>query len=467
MKEFKLFINGEWVNSTGKEKIMVENPATKEIIAVVPDGNVNDIDKAVDACKDALKSWAASPKKRAECLYRLADYFENHEEEIARVITMELGAPVKMCRDWHVSSAKDETRYYADAAKNFIYEKKENEYILRREPYGIVAGLTPWNCPLDQITLKILPALAAGNCVILKPSQMTPLTAICFAKGIEKAGFPKGVFNLITGRGSGIGNLLSEHPDIRMISFTGSTYVGKNVAKISLRDIKKCILELGGKSASIVLESANLEEAVNSILWDCFRNNGETSNAITRMLIPENKKVEIEKIIIEKYKEYVVGDPTNPNTDIGPLINEKSFYKVKWYIEKGLDEGATMLCGEVPDNCDNGYYVKPVVFTNVVNSMTIAQEEIFGPVLSVITYKNIDEAIEIANDSQYGLCGGVFGEELEAVEVARKMETGSIHINNAYFPIGASFGGYKQSGVGRENSMETFKEYLEIKAISL
>lgn len=467
MDKLKLYINGQWCSSMNDEEICVENPATKEIIAVVPCGSEEDVKKAIEGAKVALPKWAESPEKRAECLYRLADYFESHEEEIAKTITLELGAPVKMSKDWHVDAAKRETRYYAEQAKKFEYETEEDGYILRREPYGIVAGLTPWNYPLDQITLKILPALAAGNCVILKPSQMAPLTAYHFAKGIEESGFPDGVFNLITGKGSELGNILANNPDIRMISFTGSTSAGRDVGRMALSNIKKFTLELGGKSASIILDSANMETAIDSILCDCFMNTGQTCNAITRMLVPEGKKEEAQKIIVEKAKQYIVGNPLDIDTDIGPLINEKSFNKVKEYILRGIEEGARMIVGEVPENCNNGYYVSPVVFMDVDNSMTIAREEIFGPVLSVISYKDVNEAIKIANDSPYGLCGGVWGDKEEAINVARKMETGTVRINDASIPLGAPFGGYKESGIGRENALITMDEYLEIKAITL
>ena len=338
-------------------------------------------------------------------------------------------------------------------------------YLLRREPYGIVAGITPWNYPLDQITLKILPALAAGNCVILKPSQMAPMTAYYFIYAMEEAGLPAGVVNLVTGCGAEVGNVLASHPDIRMISFTGSTSAGRKVNELALSNIKKCTLELGGKSAGIVLESADLKLAVDTVLTDCFMNTGQTCNAITRMLIPNTMKDKIIKYMLEKYKTFKVGNPLEPDTDIGPLINEKSWYKVKEYIELGIGEGAEMLVGDIPTDCKNGYYVEPVIFTNVNNKMRIAQEEIFGPVLCVITYDTVDEAIDIANDSPYGLCGAVFGEEKEAIDIARKMDTGVICINGAGICSGAPFGGYKQSGIGRESCIQSMDEYMEIKSI--
>lgn len=466
MENLKLYIGGKWIDGHSGKVIEVENPATKQIIGTVPRGDAEDVEAAVAAAKDGFLAWKKySGADRGECLRKAAEYFKQHQKEIAATITAELGAPVSMSEDWHVAAAEGEAVEFAEFAENFVYEEKKEGYILRREPFGIVAGITPWNYPLDQITLKILPALAAGNCVILKPSQMAPMTAYHFAKAMEAAGLPDGVFNLVTGCGAEVGNVLASHPDIRMISFTGSTAAGRQVNELALSNIKKCALELGGKSAGIVLESADMQGAVDAVLTDCFMNTGQTCNAITRMIIPSSKKEMLEEMMVKKAAEFIVGDPLNPATDIGPLINEKSWRKVKEYIQIGLDEGAVMLTGEIPDNCDNGYYVKPVVFTEVKNSMRIAQEEIFGPVLSVITYDTVEEAIAIANDSPYGLCGAVYGSEEDAIEIARQMETGVVCINGAGICSGAPFGGYKESGIGRESCIQSVDEYLEIKSI--
>lgn len=466
MEELKLYIGGKWVDGHSGEKIEVENPATKEIIGTVPRGDEEDVNAAVEAAKAGYTVWKGySAADRAACLRKLANYFEIHSSEIAKTITEELGAPISMSEDWHVGAAAREARFFADCAESFSYEEKKDGYILRREPFGIIAGITPWNYPLDQVTLKILPALAAGNCAILKPSQMTPMTAYHFARGIEQSGFPAGVFNLVTGRGGEVGNVLAKHPDIRMISFTGSTSAGREVGRLALSNIKKCTLELGGKSAGIVLESADLKLAVDLILEDCFMNTGQTCNAMTRMLIPASKKEEIEKLMVESAAKFKVGDPLDKDTVIGPLISEKAFNSVKKYIEEGVRENARMLVGEIPEGCEDGYYIKPVIFTDVDNKMKIAQEEIFGPVLSVITYETKEEAVAIANDSPYGLCGGVFGAEDEALEIARQMETGVIRINGAEICSGAPFGGYKQSGIGRESCIQSVDEYMEIKAI--
>lgn len=466
METMKLYIGGKWVESHSKEFIDVENPAQRKIIGRVPAGNAKDVDAAVEAAKKGFQIWKNyTGEQRGATLRRAADYFEAHSKEIADTITAELGAPVSMSEDWHVSAAAGEAREFAEFAEQFIYEEKKTGYILRREPYGIVAGITPWNYPLDQITLKILPALAAGNCVILKPSQMAPLTAYHFARAMEAAGLPDGVFNLVTGRGGEVGNVLASHPDIRMISFTGSTDAGRQVNTLALSNIKKCTLELGGKSAAIVLEGADLKKAAEAVVTDCFMNTGQTCNAITRMLIPADRSEEAEAFIKEAVAELKVGDPLDETVDIGPLINEKSWKKVKEYIEIGLNEGARMITGEIPKSCDNGYYVKPVVFMDVTNDMRIAREEIFGPVLCVIAYNNIEEAIKIANDSPYGLCGAVFGDEDLAIDTARKIETGVICINGSGICKGAPFGGYKESGNGRESCIQSVDEYMEIKAI--
>lgn len=468
MKKYRLYIGGKYVDGHSGEYIRVENPATKQTVAQVPLGDEADVDYAVQEAAKGLEIWSGmSGEERSEYLYRMAEYFDSHQEEIAATVTEELGAPVSMSLDWHVSAAGNEIRYYADIAKSFPYEEKRKGYIRRREPFGIVAALTPWNYPLEQITLKMIPAIAAGNCVILKPSQMTPMTAYYFAEAAEYAGLPSGVMNIVTGRGSEVGNILAKHPDIRMISFTGSTSAGREVGENALSNIKKFTLELGGKSAGLVLPGADIKAAAESIAEDCFMNTGQTCNAMTRMLVQRSDLAVAEEYLKSAAERYVVGDPLDGSTDIGPLINEKAFYKVCDYIRLGIKEGARLVTGEIPENCDKGYYVKPVVFSDVDNSMRIAQEEIFGPVLCLIPYDTVDEAIDIVNDSPYGLCGGVYGKEDEAIDAARKIDSGSVRINGAAVITGAPFGGYKQSGVGREASEDTFDEYLEIKAILL
>lgn len=466
MENKKLYIGGQWVESEGRAWIEVENPANGTIIAKVPDSSTADVDKAVEAAKAGLEIWKnTSPKKRAAFLYDIADYIEQHSEEIGRIITKELGAPVKIAKSWHVDSCPEEARYYAKLAEEYSYEQRIPGAIICREPVGVVAALTPWNYPLDQVSIKVLPALAAGNSIILKPSQLTPLSAYCFAEAAEAIGLPAGVFNLITGRGSSIGNYISAHPEIQMISFTGSTDTGRSVARHGLENIKKIALELGGKSACVLLKDGKVEDAVNFVLKDCFMNTGQTCSATTRMLVPNTLLSEVESEIQKKAVQFKVGNPEEADTDIGPLISRKQFDKVKKYIKIGLEEGAKLLVGEIPIECKEGYYINPVVFTEVTNQMTIAREEIFGPVLCIISYETEEEALFIANDSIYGLSGAVFGEKEHAKQFALKMQTGNVHINGADYVTGAPFGGYKQSGLGREFDSTSFEEYMEIKAL--
>ncbi|MDD4369987.1 MAG: aldehyde dehydrogenase family protein [Anaerostipes sp.] len=466
MEILKLYIGGKWIAGDSGSFIEVENPATKEIIARVPEGNETDVNRAVKAAKEGFKVWKNfTPSKRAQYLYKVADYLEEHKEEIGVTVTSELGIPKKLAVGWHVEAPIIETRFFAKIAEEFEYETKGNGHFVRREPIGVVAGLTPWNYPLDQVTVKLLPAIAAGNAVILKPSQMTPLSAYHLAKAMEYAKVPAGVFNLVTGRGGQVGNVLAAHPDIQMISFTGSTGAGRQVGQLALSNIKRIALELGGKSASVVLKGADYQKAVEATVTKCFLNSGQTCSAWTRMIVPREEKEKIEPLIIEQSKKFLVGDPMDGKSDIGPVINQGAFEKIKGYIEAGLEEGANMLIGEVPESCEKGYYIKPVVFIDVNNTMKIAREEIFGPVLCVIYYDTKEEALAIANDSPYGLSGAVFGESKEAKAFANEMETGVVHLNGAAFTVEAPFGGYKQSGIGRENSKYSFDEYLEIKAM--
>lgn len=467
MENCKLFINNEWVEGSSGEVIEVENPATKEIIATVPRGNKEDCDKAVAAAKEAFPKWSTtSPKERANILRKVGEILQSKRDKIAEVITKELGMPIQHSALYHVDAPIYEAGLFADYAENFEYEKKQEGGVVLREAVGVVAGLTPWNYPMDQVTLKLLPAVAAGNCVILKPSQLAPLSGLILADAFKEAGCPAGVFNVVTGAGGEVGNVLATHPDVNMISFTGSTKAGKEVGQLAITsNVKKVALEMGGKSALVVLEDADLGAAVDEVLYSSFMNSGQTCCAFTRFIIPESKKKEIEELIVEKSKGFVLGDPMDEKTDIGPVISKKAFDKIKGYIELGLEEGATMLVGEVPEEPEGGYYIKPVVFTDVNNSMKIAQEEIFGPVLVVITYKDEEEAISIANDSPYGLDGAVFGSFDKAYEVAKQIKSGGIHINGAPYDASFPFGGYKESGMGREGSIYGFEEYLEIKSV--
>lgn len=468
MKRMKLYINGEWVDGLGKEYIDVENPATNEIIAQVPRGNKDDVDKAAIASKNAFKTWQFVPvQERISLMKRVIKNMKENRERLVKTVMDELGSPYKVSSARQVDPYLNEMEAFCNIARDFPYEVKRNTTLVRREPIGVVGALTPWNFPLCEVEKKVIPAILAGCCVILKPSQVTPLTAYILAECIDAAGIPKGVFNLVTGAGSEVGNAIASHEDVDMISFTGSTDAGREVARLAMVNIKRIMLELGGKSASVILHGANHEIALNYTLNTVFLNSGQTCNATTRLLVPRDELAIIEKEIIEKTATYVFGKTDDPNADIATLASRKQFDKVKSYIEIGIEEDARVLLGEVPADCKpgEGYYIKPFVFTDVNRNMRIAKEEIFGPVLVVIPYDTVEEAVEIANDSIYGLGGAVFGPQDKATDIARLIRTGTIFVNDGIRDHYSTFGGYKQSGIGREGGLEGFSEFLEVKSI--
>lgn len=466
MVEYQLYINGEWIPSRGSERIEVENPADRTVIGTVPRGTREDVDRATAAAKKAFAAWSSlSPSSRAEFLRKAGALMEKRSKEFAGMISAELGMPLKHVEHWHVTGPVKQAAYFADMAEDFSYEIPQRGGFVRYEPVGVVAGLTPWNYPLEQITLKIFPALAAGNCVVLKPSQSAPLCACLMAEIFHDAGFPAGVFNLVTGAGGEVGNHMALHPDIDMVTFTGSTTAGKDVGKMALSTVKRLALELGGKSPLIVLEGADLKAAAREAAQSAFMNTGQTCCAFTRLLVPRRCKEEMETLLKEAALSYRVGDPADPDTDIGPLISERAFHRVKDYIEKGLAEGARLVAGQIPTDCEHGYFVEPVVFSDVTNDMTISREEIFGPVLCLLTYDTLDEAVAIANDTPYGLDSGIYGPEQEALFLVPQLRAGGVHINGAPFHFSFPFGGYKESGLGREGGTFGFEEYLEIKSV--
>ena len=461
----KLYINGKWVVSHSNDTIEVENPADMSIIAKVPRGNEKDVNEAVEAASQAFEGWRTTPsEKRMEYLQRALEDFSAKKDEILDLEVKELGAPPAFAMDSHVIGPIKRYENFMKIAKDFKYEEELNHAKVLKEPVGVVACLTPWNYPLGQVIQKVIPALLTGNTVVLKPSQNTPLTAYLLAQSFDSAGLPAGVFNLITGAGSEVGNIMASHPKVDMVSFTGSTSGGKEVAKLAIDSVKKISLELGGKSANVILEGADYKAAVERGLSSTFYNTGQTCAALTRMIVPKDDLKEIEQLIIEESKNFKVGSPDEQDTDIGPLSSKKQFDKVKKYLEVGLEEGAKLLIGEIPENHSEGYYVKPAVFTDVKNSMRIAQEEIFGPVMVIIPYDDVDEAVRIANDSIYGLSGAVFGPQEKAEEVAKKIRTGSVYVNSGRFDALAPFGGYKQSGIGREGGYYGIEEFLESKS---
>ena len=462
----KLYINGEWITPDTEEMIEVENPANKEIFERVPRSNEKDVLMAIESAKEAFETWQYTDlEERLDLMTKFVEKLNGNLDTMAKVIVKELGTVYDRALDRHILGYIEDIENYIEVAKNYEYEEQFDGYIVRREPYGVVGALTPWNYPIGQITKKIVPALLAGNTVVLKPSKTTPVIAYYLAQAIHDAGFPKGVFNLVTGKGSEVGNIIARHDDVQVISFTGSTSGGKEVGKIAMDTVKKSILELGGKSASILLEDADIDLALSVILESVYSNVGQTCSALTRMIVPKSLKSELESKLVEKTKEYKFGDPSESENNVGVLASKAQFDKVKSYIEKGIEEGAKLLIGEVPSEDSKGYNVGPVVFVDVENDMKIAREEIFGPVLSVIYYEDLEDAIKIANDNAYGLSGAVYGNDKKAQEVARMMKTGTVKINKGKRTQAAPFGGYKYSGIGREGGRYGFEEYLEIKSI--
>jgi betaine-aldehyde dehydrogenase len=468
----KLFIGGVWVAPSSKQTIDVFNAGNGERLAKVPLGDEKDVDAAVAAARTALEGWSGgSAEWRAGFLEKIAAGLKARADELARLIAQEVGMPLKLSARIQVALPIANFANYAKLAKEFSFEQKVGNSLVVREPVGVVGAITPWNYPLHQITLKVAPALAAGCTVVLKPSEVAPLNAFVLAEVIETAGLPRGVFNLVTGTGPKAGEALVKHPGVDMISFTGSTRAGKRISELASSSVKRVALELGGKSASVILEDADLATAVKGTLNNCYLNSGQTCTALTRMLVPQSKYEEAAKMAAELAKSFTVGDPLAESTRLGPLTSLTQLERVRGYIKKGLEEGAELLAGgaEPPEGAPaGGYYVRPTVFGKVRNEMTIAQEEIFGPVLSIIAYKDEEDAIRIANDTPYGLAGAVWSkDDAHAQRVARRIRAGQVDVNGGAFNINAPFGGFKQSGHGREAGVYGLEEFLEYKSLQL
>jgi acyl-CoA reductase-like NAD-dependent aldehyde dehydrogenase len=467
----KLFINGDWTSSLGKGAIDVINAGTEEVMARVPEGTAQDIDRAVKAAKAAFPAWSATPAaKRAEYLQKISEGLAARGDELARIIAQEVGMPLPLSKAIQAGLPAMSFGINAKLATEFAYEEQIGNSLVVHEPVGVVGCITPWNYPLHQIAAKVAPALAAGCTVVLKPSEVAPVNAFILAEVVQQVGLPAGVFNLVTGYGPVVGEALASHADVDMISFTGSTRAGRRVSELGAQSIKRVHLELGGKSASVVLDDADLEKAVAGTVTACFLNSGQTCSAHTRMLVPKSKRDEAIAIAKKTAETFTIGDPLEGKSRLGPLISETQRERVRGYIKKGLEEGAKLVTGgaEQPDGLPKGYYVKPTVFADVRTDMTIAQEEIFGPVLSILTYEDEEEAVRIANDTIYGLAGGVWsGDPERAKRVARRLRTGQVDINGGRFNVFAPFGGYKQSGNGRELGKFGLEEFMELKALQL
>ena len=467
----RLYIDGKWVQPIGTGSIGVINPATEEIIGKIPVGSKKDIDNAASAARVAFDSWSKSSiKTRIDILNALSNALKERGEEIAQTITAEVGTPIGYSRVAMVGTPRVVSRSYAKILENFNWEEKVRNSIICKEPIGVCAFITPWNFPLHQIIGKVAPAIAAGCTMILKPSKEAPLSAFILADILHEIGLPPGVFNLVSGHGSEIGNYMSSHPEVDMVSFTGSTGAGVSVSEAAATTVKRVTLELGGKSANVALEDADPTLVAKKAIGACHQNSGQTCSALTRLIIPESMSQEVYKIIADKNNSYTVGDPLEESTRCGPMVSLRQQKSVNEYIESGINEGATLISGGlgVPEGISKGYYVKPTIFANVSSNMKIWKEEIFGPVLVIATYKSEEEALRLANDSIYGLSGGVWSKDEErAIEFAKDMRTGQVSVNGGAFNVSAPFGGYKLSGNGRELGTHGLNEFLEIKSIQL
>ena len=464
-----LYIGGSWVEPIGDGSIDVINPATEERIGSVPVASNDDVDAAVEAARGAFEYWSGtSVEERADFLNRLSAAIKDRSEELAKLITSEVGTPIDYSRMAMVGTPRVVTRSYAKILDDFIWEEEVRNSLVVKEPIGVVAMITPWNFPLHQIIGKVAPAIAAGCTMVLKPSKEAPLNAFGFADILDEIGLPDGVFNLVSGHGRDIGETMSSHPGVDMVSFTGSTNAGVRVSELAAPSVKRVTLELGGKSANIILDDADIPRAAASSIYACFGNSGQECSALTRLIVPEEHRDEVVEVISSKMERYSVGDPMDESSRCGPLVSKRQQESVSSFISSGIEEGATLVAGGegMPDGLESGYYVRPTVFADVTPEMTVFQEEIFGPVLSITTYSSEQEAVELANLSDYGLSGGVWSsDEDRAMRIARMMRTGQVSINGGAFNVTAPFGGYKRSGLGRELGVHGLEEFLEIKSI--
>jgi aldehyde dehydrogenase (NAD+) len=466
----KFYINGEWVAPLIANDLEVLNPATEKPVAVISMGSAGDIDRAVAAAKKAFATYSrTTTEELLAILEKLLAIYKRRYEEMAQTITLELGAPLSMSREQQADVGVGHLQGFIDALKRLhTREVLPNGDVMLREPIGVCGLITPWNWPINQIALKVVPALATGSTCVLKPSEFTPLNAMLYAEMVHEAGFPAGTFNLVNGDGLNVGAALSKHKDVDMMSFTGSTRAGIAVSKDAAETVKRVTLELGGKSPNIVFEDADLEDRVAGSVLECFNNSGQSCDAPTRLLVQKSVYDKAVEIATRVGKEAKVGDPAKEGSHIGPLVSDVQFGRVQALIEAGIAEGARVLVGGAgkPEGFETGYFVKPTIFADVNNTMRIAREEVFGPVLAIMPFETEEEAIEIANDTNYGLAAYVqTGDPKRAERVASRLRAGMVHINGGPHRYGSPFGGYKQSGNGREGGMFGLEDFLEVKTV--
>jgi len=465
----KLYIGGAWVEPDGQGTLQVVNATTEEIMASVPEGSPTDVDRAVTAAAAAFETWSGTPvEERSKVLGQIQDALAARTDDIARMVAQEVGMPVALATLVQAGLPIMDFATVVQAMGELRWEEVIGNSLVVREPAGVVGAITPWNYPLHQVAAKVAGALGAGCTVVLKPSEVAPLTAFLLAEVVDQVGLPPGVFNLVTGVGSVVGEAIASHRAVDMVSFTGSTRAGKRVMELAASTVKRVALELGGKSANVLLDDADFDRAVPAGVGAAYLNSGQTCSALTRMLVPRHRLAEAEALAVAAAESYTPGDPFDPATRLGPLVSAAQRDRVRGYIAKGIDEGATLLTGgaEPPAGLERGFFVRPTVFSNVTSAMTIAREEIFGPVLSIMAYEDEADAVQMANDSDYGLAGGVWSASPARAEaVARRLRTGQVEINGGAFNPAAPFGGYRQSGIGRELGRFGVEEFLEVKAL--
>ncbi len=465
----QFFIDGAWVDPIEPKEFKVINPATEEVAGVISMGSAKDIDLAVNAARRAFDSYSRTPQaERLAMMERILASYKAHYDEIAQAISVEMGAPVTLSKGSQTAIGVGHISAMIDVLKTFKFEELRGTVRLVQEPVGVCALITPWNWPMNQVAAKVIPALAAGCTMVLKPSEYSPFSAIIWARVMQEAGVPKGVFNLVNGDGASVGAALSSHKEIDMVSFTGSTRAGTEVAKSAAASVKRVHQELGGKSPNVLLDDADFEKAVKRSVMHVFQNSGQSCNAPTRMLVPASKLAEVEAIARRVAETVITGDPMSEKTNLGPVVSKLQFERVEGYIAKGIAEGAKVIIGGVgrPDGLEKGYFVKPTIFSNVNNQMTIAREEIFGPVLCILPYDNEEQAVEIANDTPYGLAAYVWSQDnLRARRIGGRIRAGQVTLNGASGTMNTPFGGFKMSGNGREYGEFGLRDFLEVKAV--